>query len=102
MWGTSRRGGVGRGPMTGVPVRVQPRPLVGVLALVAYLTAFYGVWIVNDVDYETIGDSADHLLRWYVLPLLAGGVVLVVLATWWGWWRPALFDSSPRAPRWTL
>lgn len=83
-------------------MKVQPRPLVGVAALLLYLAAFYGVWIVNDVDYGTIGDSADHLLKWYVMPLVAGGIVLVVLATWWGWWRPALFESGPRAPRWTL
>lgn len=84
-------------------MRVQPRPLVGVLCLVAYLVAFYGVWIVDDVDYDAIGDSADTLLKWYVLPLVAGGVVLVVAASVLGWWRLAIVEpASARLPRWTL
>ena len=33
-------------------MKVQPRPLIGVLCLLAYLAAFFAVWIVNDVDYE--------------------------------------------------
>ena len=82
-------------------MKVQPRPLTGVLVFVAYLVVFYGVWIVNGIEYDNIGDSASTLLRWYVAPLAAGAVVLVVAATVLGWWRPALFEVR-KAPRWTL
>ena len=82
-------------------MKVQPRPLVGVLALVAYLAVFYGVWILNGIDYDHVGDSADTLLKWYVAPLAAGAVILVVVATALGWWRPAMLETR-RAPRWTL
>jgi membrane protease YdiL (CAAX protease family) len=84
-------------------VKVRPRPLTGVLCLLAYLAAFYGVWIVNDVDYGAIGDSADTLLKWYVMPLVAGAIVLVIAATVLGWWRPALVEpAEARLPRWVL
>lgn len=80
-------------------MKVQPRPLIGVLCLVVYLAAFYGVWIVNDIDYDAIGDSADTLLTWYVMPLVVGCLVLVVLASVLGWWRPAIIETA-RVPRW--
>jgi membrane protease YdiL (CAAX protease family) len=84
-------------------MKVTPRPLVGVLCLLAYLAAFYGVWIAYDVDYDAIGDSADTLLKWYVMPLVAGAVVLVVATTLLGWWRPAVVEpAEARLPRWVL
>ena len=82
-------------------MKVQPRPLVGFLVLAAYLAVFYGVWALTGIDYERVGDSADTLLKWYVAPLAAGAVVLVVAASALGWWRPALREVR-RAPRWTL
>lgn len=82
-------------------MKVQPRPLVGILSLLAYLAVFYGVWIITSVDYKDIGDSASTLLKWYVAPLTAGAVLLVVLASVLGWWGPALRETR-KAPRWTL
>ena len=82
-------------------MKVQPRPLVGILVFVAYLVVFYGIWIVNGIDYKAIGDNADNLLKWYVAPLAGGAVVLIIAATVLGWWRPAMVEVR-RAPRWTL
>lgn len=82
--------------------RVSPRPAVGVAVLAAYLVAVYGVWLLTDVDYPDIGDSASTLLRWYVAPLAAGAVVLVVLTTWLGWWRPALWEERRVGPGWLV
>lgn len=82
-------------------MKVQPRPLVGILVFLAYLVVFYGIWIVNGIDYETIGDSADNLLKWYVAPLAGGAVVLIIAATMLGWWRPAILEVR-KAPRWTV
>ncbi len=82
-------------------MKVRPRPLVGVLVLVAYLAVFYGVWIITGIEYKNIGDSADTLLKWYVAPLAAGAVVLVVATSMLGWWRPAMLEVR-RAPRWVL
>jgi uncharacterized protein len=82
-------------------MKVQPRPLVGIVVFLVYLAAFYGVWILTGIDYSAIGDSADNLLKWYVAPLAAGAVVLIVAATLLGWWRAALLEVR-RAARWTL
>lgn len=82
--------------------RLAPRPAVGVAVLALYLTAFYGVWILTDVDYERIGDTASTVVRWYVAPLAAGAVVLVASTTWLGWWRPALREDHRTGPRWLV
>ena len=42
-------------------MRTTPRPLVGVLVLVAYLVVFYGIWIINGIDYTRIGESASTI-----------------------------------------
>jgi membrane protease YdiL (CAAX protease family) len=80
---------------------MTPRPFIGVLVLATYLAVFYGIWIVNGVDYGRIGESASTILRWYVAPLAGGAVVLTVAASALGWWRPALFEKE-RAPRWLI
>ena len=82
-------------------MRVRPRPSVGVLVFLGYLVVFYGVWIINGIDYDRIGDSATTLQKWYVAPLLYGAVFLIIAATVLRWWRAALFEVR-RAPRWTL
>lgn len=82
-------------------MRHAPRPATGVLVFALYLAAFYGVWIVTDVDYARVAESADTLWRWYVAPLAAGAVVLVVATSMLGWWRPVLFEAHRLAgPRW--
>ena len=82
-------------------MRTTPRPLVGLLVLVIYLLVFYGIWIINGIDYLRIGESATTILSWYVAPLAGGAVVLVVAATLLGWWRPALSERE-RVPRWLI
>lgn len=81
--------------------RVTPRVWFGVLAYLLYLAVFYGVWIANGIDYVHIGDSGDTLWKWYVAPTLAGAVVISVIVSVFGWWRPALFDERNRLPAWT-
>lgn len=80
--------------------RVTPRVWLGVLAYLIYLVVFCGVWIINGIDYTHIGDSEDTLLKWYVAPLAAGLVTIVVIVTIYGWWRPALFETKKRLPGW--
>jgi membrane protease YdiL (CAAX protease family) len=79
---------------------VRPRVWWGVLAYLAYLAVFFTVWIANGIDYTRIGDSEDTLLKWYVLPLAAGTVVISIFVTAYGWWRPSLFDDRKRLPQW--
>ncbi|SDE30023.1 CPBP family intramembrane glutamic endopeptidase [Auraticoccus monumenti] len=89
---------------TGSPaLRVRPRVRLGVLAFLGYLAVFYAIWIVNGIDYARVGESEDTLLRWYVSPLAGGLVVILVVVSVLGWWRPSLRDRS-RLPRsaWVL
>lgn len=81
--------------------RIPARPGPALAAFAAYLLVFYGVWMLRGIDYPHIGDDAHTLLNWYVLPLAAGAVVLVVATSVLGWWRPAVVEDR-RLPRWTV
>ncbi|WP_168209133.1 CPBP family intramembrane glutamic endopeptidase [Agromyces intestinalis] len=81
-------------------LRVAPRVWLGVLALVIYLAVFYGVWIFNGIDYLHIGDDEDTLFKWYFAPLLAGTIVITIVVSIYGWWRPSLFETRKRLPGW--
>lgn len=85
---------------TGRELRVAPRVWLGLLAVVLYLAVFYTVWIINGIDYPHIGDSEETLLKWYFAPLAAGTVVIVVIVSIYGWWRPSLFETKKRLPGW--
>jgi hypothetical protein len=81
-------------------MKIAPKPLWGVLVVVAYMAVFSTVWAVTGVDYARVGESVTTILSWYVAPLAAGAVVLVVAASVLGWWRPALFEVQPAKPSW--
>ena len=81
-------------------IRIAPRVRWGIVAYLMYLAVFYGVWIANGIDCTHIGDNADTLWKWYVVPTLAGAVVISIIVSIYGWWRPALFDERKRMPAW--
>lgn len=83
-------------------MRFPPKPLTGIIVFLLYLAVFYGVWIINGIDYIHIGDNSDTVLKWYVAPLAAGAVLLIVAVTILGWWKPVLFDTPRNAPRWLI
>lgn len=85
---------------TNRPLRITPRVQVGVLGYLLYLAVFYGVWIANGIDYNRIGENEGTLWKWYVAPTLAGAVVIIIIVTVYGWWRPALIEDRPRMPKW--
>jgi len=80
--------------------RVAARVRWGVIAYLGYLAVFYGVWIANGIDYNRIGENEDTLLKWYVMPLAAGAVVIIIFVSAYGWWKPSLFDTGKRLPKW--
>lgn len=83
-------------------MRHVPRPLTGILAFLGYLVVFYGVWIATGIDYNHISDNTGTVLKWYVAPLLAGAVFLVIVVSILRWWRPAIQEVRRAAPTWLL
>lgn len=81
-------------------MKIPAKPLWGVLVVVAYMAVFCTVWAITGVDYTRVGESVTTIASWYVAPLAAGAVVLVIAASILGWWRPALFEVERANPSW--
>jgi uncharacterized protein len=84
----------------GNPPRVAPSPGAAFVLYAGYLAVFFLTWIVNGVDYPTIGQTTDSARLHYALPTLFGSAFLVVMLTAFGWWRISLFDRQRSGPRW--
>ncbi len=85
-------------PWTGV--RFQPSVALGLLVYAGYLAIFYATWAINDVDYDTIGDTVESTKLHYAMPTLLGCAFLVVIISVLGWWKVTLFDSFRSGPKW--
>lgn len=81
-------------------MRVQPSIGAGLILYVGYLAIFFTTWVVNDVDYPTIGDTTRSTKLHYAMPTLLGCVFLVIALTFMGWWKITLFDKERSGPRW--
>jgi hypothetical protein len=71
-------------------MRIQPRPSLA--------------WAIG-IDYDKIGTTTDTIVKGIVVPVAIGSLVLVVVTTLLGWWRPVLRElptDPPRPPRWLL
>lgn len=75
--------------------RLRPRVWLGIAAFLAYLAVFYTIWIVNGIDYARVGESEETLLKWYVAPLSGGLVIILIVVSVFGWWRPSLKEKRP-------
>jgi hypothetical protein len=80
--------------------RVAPSVAAALVLYAGYLALFFTTWVVNDVDYMTIGHTAESARLHYALPTLIGSAFLVVMLTVFGWWRITLFDPQRSGPRW--
>lgn len=80
-------------PLGSSSPRLRPRVWLGISAFLAYLAVFYTIWILNGIDYSRVGESEDTLPAWYVAPLSGGLVVVLIVVSVFGWWRPSLLDK---------
>ena len=80
--------------------RVAPSVPAALLLYAGYLALFFTTWVVNGVDYMTIGQTAASARLHYALPTLFGSAFLVVMLTLFGWWRITLFDHQRSGPGW--
>lgn len=83
-------------------MRVKPTPVISVALLLLYVALVAAIWAVNGVDYETVADSSDTVLKGIVIPVGVGAVFLAVAASWLNWWRPAMVEETRSGPRWGL
>jgi uncharacterized protein len=51
---------------------------MAIILYLGYLTIIFSTWIVNGVDYNRIGESAETTKLWHALPTLFGCDFLVV------------------------
>lgn len=81
-------------------MRVKPTAVISVALLFIYMAFVAAIWTINGVDYETVAESSDSVLKGIVIPVGAGAIFLAVAASWLGWWRPAMVETSRVGPRW--
>ena len=86
-------------------MRVSPRPAIAWAIGIGYALLFLGLEAIVGIDYDTIGTTTDSIVKGIVLPLVVGSIVLIIVTTWLGWWRPVLRELPnypPRPPSWLL
>ena len=83
-------------------MRVKPGPAIASVLFVIYGALVSAIWAVNGVDYDTVAESSDSVLKGIVIPIGLGAAFLAVAATWLGWWRPAMVEEYRAGPRWAL
>lgn len=75
-------------------MKVTPSLLKGVSVLLGYLAVVFTVWIVTDVDYDTIGDSVGNVRDAVTIAMACGVVYVVIVTSILGWWKPALREAT--------
>ena len=86
-------------------MRVTPRPSWAWIITIGYALLFLALEAIMGIGYDEIGATTGNIIRGIVIPLAIGTVVLAVVTTALGWWRPVLRelpDGPPRPPRWLL
>lgn len=81
-------------------VKVKPNVFLGITLYIGYLIIFFSTWIINKVDYTTIGKTIESTKLHYALPTLFGSIFLVIAITALGWWKITLFDKEKSGPKW--
>ncbi|GEM00204.1 CPBP family intramembrane glutamic endopeptidase [Cellulomonas terrae] len=83
-------------------MRVQPRAWIGLAVWVLYIVVIVVLQKTSGIGYTEFGDSPSNLWRGAVLSLVVGAVVLALVTTWLGWWRPALRERRTTKAKWTV
>jgi membrane protease YdiL (CAAX protease family) len=87
-------------------MRVKPRPSLAWIIGIGYAILFLVLELIMGVGYDVIGATTGNIIKGIVVPVAVGALVLAVVTTALGWWRPVLFElpesSPPRPPRWLL
>lgn len=80
--------------------RVKPSMMAAIIILVVYMAVFSTIWIINNVDYKTIGKTIESTKLHYAMPTIVSSFIVACLLTIFGWWRIVLFDKEKNGPKW--
>jgi membrane protease YdiL (CAAX protease family) len=72
---------------------------------VGYALFFLAIEAIMGIGYDEIGSTTGNIIRGIVVPVAVGSLILIIVTTALGWWRPVLRelpDGPPRPPRWLL
>ncbi len=81
-------------------LRIQPSLFLAFAILIIYMFIFSSIWVINDVDYKTIGKTIESTKLHYAMPTIISSIVVAILLSVFGWWRVVLFDEFKSAPKW--
>lgn len=81
-------------------MRVDPSAVVALVVFVGYTAVVAALWVVNKVDYATIGDTRSNAIRGIVVPIGIGAALLAIATTWFGWWDEVLVEDPRSGPGW--
>lgn len=82
-------------------MRVKPSVGLGVGIAAGYMALFGALFALSGVDYDELSDTAENVRDAVVIPLAIAAVVLIVLTSFLGWWRPVLREQK-RAGGWVI
>ena len=77
-------------------------PAWGIVSWVIYIAIILGIGFFTDVDYDKLGESTTSLFQAVVLPVAIASIAMALMATWLGWWKPALRDRQAAKHKWPI
>jgi membrane protease YdiL (CAAX protease family) len=81
-------------------VRVKPSALLAILICIGYCIVVFTMWVIVDIDYDTVSDTVQNVREGVVYSVAAGAVYLIIVATALGWWKPAIHEPRKAGKGW--
>ena len=75
---------------------------MGLAIWAAYVAVIVIVTLLSGVPFPDVGTTAEFTWRGAVIDLAVAAVLLVIVASLLGWWRPALFERRRSHHKWPV
>ena len=74
-------------------LKVRPTAFIGFAVGIGYVVLFTAIELIMKMPYTDIGKTSDGVIRGVVIPMAVCAVVMAVLTTLLGWWRPVMREK---------